>query len=73
MRRCRFGQSPVYALAFRYLAHTLLTVSLIRVELTCSFLAVRIAVAAKKKKRFSILSPASYTSSDQMICPNSRW
>ena len=60
------GRSPCAYWPFATSASTLLTVSSVRVELTCSFLVACIAVVAKRK-RFSILSPASYTSSDRMI------
>src|SRR5215469_2012661 len=60
------GRSPCAYWPFATSASTLLTVSSVRVELTWRFLVARIAVVAKRK-RFSILSPASYTSSDRMI------
>src|SRR5208337_282045 len=49
-------------------ANTRLSVSSVLQELTCSLRTARITVA-DNKKRFSILSPAEYTSFDRMCAP----
>jgi len=60
------GKSAYTRVPLATSANTRLTVSSVRVELTCSFLVARIAVVARRK-RFSIFNPASNTSSDRMI------
>ena len=64
-----FGNFPCMGVPFATSVNTLLTVSSVRVELACSFLVASIAVVAKRK-RLPILSPASNTSCDRMICLN---
>lgn len=66
------GSSPCTAMPFATSVRTLFTVSSVRVEPTCSFLVAFIAVVARRN-RFSIFSPASYTSCDRMIYLNSRY
>lgn len=61
------GSLPCTRVPFATSVNTLLTVSSVRVELTCSFLVAFIAVVARRN-RFSIFNPASYTSCDRMIC-----
>jgi hypothetical protein len=65
------GSFPWMRVPFATSANTLLTVSSVRVEFRCNFLVACIAVVARRK-RFVILSPASYTSSDRMIFLNFR-
>ncbi len=49
-------------------ANTRLSVSSVLAELTCIMRTARI-IMADNRKRFSILSPAEYTSSDRMCAP----
>lgn len=60
------GKFPCTNVPLATSVNTELTVSSVRVELMCSFLVACIAVVARRK-RFLILSPASYTSCDRMI------